>query len=76
MIQDNTGFTINSIMGNSNLSGVYSHELHHLWQQRAMLKHYYFNYALNGLTSLMFKGDFINRFNVYEDIANNKFFWH
>ena len=76
IIQDNTGFTINSIMGNSNLSGVYSHELHHLWQQRAMLKHFYYNYVLNGLTSLMFKGDFINRYNVYEDIANNKLFWH
>ena len=75
MVHDDTGLTLNSIMGNSNLLGVYSHELHHLWQQRAMLKLFYFNYIFNGITSLFYGGDFINRYNVYEDIANNKLFW-
>ena len=76
MVQRYAGLTINSVLGNSNLGGVFSHELHHLWQERAMLKNFYLNYLFNGIVSLAHGGDFIKTMNLYEDIANNQLFWH
>ena len=60
---------------NSNLQEIYSHELHHLWQERAMLKNFYMNYVFNGLTSLLHGGNFISKYNAFEDIPNNGVFW-
>ena len=70
-----SGLTINAILGSSLLNDVYSHELYHLWQERAMLSSYYFNYGLNGITSLIHKGNFINYYNIYEEIPNKSLWW-
>ena len=44
---------------NSDYSEMYSHELHHLWQSRAMCNTFLRNYIAHGLTSLIGRGNFI-----------------
>ena len=71
-----SGFTLNAILGNGRVRELYAHELHHLWQERAMPKFFYYsNYIFNGLSSFIHKGDFFKRYNLYEDIPNNSIFW-
>ena len=66
-----------AVFGNNNLyppteskySDLYSHELHHLWQSRAMGEIFIPNYVAHGLTSLIGRGDFIEKMNFYEQIG-------
>ena len=66
-----------AVFGNNNLyppteskySDLYSHELHHLWQSRAMGVIFIPNYVSHGLTSLIGRGNFIETMNFYEQIG-------
>lgn len=70
-----SGLTIFSVMGNSGLSFLMDHELHHLWQERATLHKFFIQYLLNGIISLFNSGDFFDVYNINEQIPNNDFFW-
>ena len=71
----NSGLTVNAIMGNNFLKGVYNHETYHLWQERAMLHSFYYNYFFNGLTSFIYKGKFVDGYNIYESIPHKSLWW-
>ena len=53
----------------SDSSVLYSHEIHHLWQSRAMCNTFLRNYIAHGLTSLIGRGNFIETMNFYEQIG-------
>lgn len=62
-------------MGNSYLYRAYGHELHHLWHSRAFNDLFLLNYGLQGLNSLLLKGNFIEDMNYYEDFVNYYKWW-
>jgi hypothetical protein len=70
-----SGFSPHVVTGNSNLAGVYSHELHHLWQSRAFNDVYLLNYALQGINAMLMGGRFIEDYNYYEDVAYGEYWW-
>jgi hypothetical protein len=70
-----SGFSPHVITGNSGLAGVYSHELHHLWQSRAFNDVYLLNYALQGINALLTGGGFVTNYNYYEDMAYGEYWW-
>lgn len=47
----------------------YTHELHHLWQSRAMNNLYIPAYSGLGMTALIMKGCFYNEYNFFEQIG-------
>jgi RHS repeat-associated protein len=73
--RQSSGFSPHVITGNSNLAGVYSHELHHLWQSRAFNDVYLLNYALQGINALLMGGKFVEDYNYYEDVAYGEYWW-
>ena len=70
-----SGFGAYSMIGNSNFDMVVQHEIHHLWHSRSMSDLYLFNYFIQGINSLILKGDFINKYNYYEDLPNSYPWW-
>lgn len=64
------GFSPHTVTGNSGLSVVLPHELHHLWQSRALNDLFLLNYGLQGLNALLLKGNFVDERNYYEDFIN------
>lgn len=54
------GFSPHTVTGNSGLSVVLPHELHHLWQSRALNDLFLLNYGLQGLNALLLKGNFVD----------------
>ena len=72
-----SGFSPYTITGNSKLlkSNIYMHELHHLWHSRALSNKYLFNYALNGINSLLLNGAFVTERNYYETFADEYKWW-
>ena len=50
-------------------SDTFLHEIHHLWQSRAMRNSYLQNYIVNGANSLLSGGKFIDHMNYLEQIA-------
>ena len=73
-----TGFSPHIISGNSNLtigSSTYLHEMHHLWQSRAYNNLYLINYALQGVNALLLHGQFVSRYNYYEDFIKKNNWW-
>ena len=69
------GFGAHTVMGNSYLYRAYGHELHHLWHSRAFNDLFLLNYGLQGLNSLLLKGNFIEDMNYYEDFVNYYKWW-
>ena len=69
------GFSPHTVTGNSNLDGVLEHELHHLWQSRALNDLFLLNYGLQGLNALLLKGNFVDKRNYYEDFVNHYSWW-
>jgi hypothetical protein len=70
-----SGFSPHVVTGNSNLSNVYSLELHHLWQSRAFNDVYLLNYGLQGINALLMGGSFLENYNYYEDVAYGEYWW-
>lgn len=70
-----SGFSLHVVTGNSNLSDVYMHELHHLWQSRAFNNLYLMNYGLQGINAILMGGNFLNKYNFYEDVAYGEYWW-
>lgn len=70
------GFSPHTVTGNSGLSDVLRHELHHLWHSRALNDMYLLNYGLQGLNALILKGNFVARKNYYEDFVDNFGWWN
>lgn len=54
---------------------IYPHELHHLWQSRAMGNKFLLHYALQGINSLLRKTSFKSDGNYYEDFIENNKWW-
>lgn len=54
---------------------IYPHELHHLWQSRAMGNKFLLHYALQGINSLLQKKYFTSDGNYYEDFIENNKWW-
>jgi RHS repeat-associated protein len=69
------GFSPHTVTGNSNLDGVLRHEMHHLWQSRAMNDLFLPNYGLQGLNALLLKGKFVKNRNYYEDFVDYYSWW-
>ena len=73
------GFSPHAVTGNINLlaeSGVYLHEIHHLWHSRTLNSMFILNYGLQGMNSLLLGGDFFDKYNYYEDfIKTSKTNW-
>ena len=65
------GFSPHTVTGNSSLSVVLPHELHHLWQSRALNDLFLANYGLQGLYALILKGNFVANKNYYEDFVDS-----
>ena len=72
----NAGFSPHTVTGNSGLSVVLPHELHHLWQSRALNDLFLLNYGLQGLNALLLKGNFVDERNYYEDFVNYYPWWN
>ena len=70
------GFSPHTVTGNSGLSRVLRHELHHLWHSRALNDMYLLNYGLQGLNALILKGNFVAGKNYYEDFVDNFGWWN
>ena len=70
------GFSPHTVTGNSRLSFVLSHELHHLWQSRGMNDMFLLNYGLNGINALLLKGNFVKERNYYEDFVYHYSWWN
>ena len=70
------GFSPHTVIGNSGLSVVLPHELHHLWQSRALNDLFLLNYSLQGLNALLLKGNFVDERNYYEDFVNYYPWWN
>jgi len=65
-----TAFGSYAIFGKSNINlEDYTHELHHLWQSRAMNNLYLPVYGGLGITAIISKGVFYNYNNFYEQIG-------
>ena len=50
-------------------------ELHHLWQSRSFNDSFLLNYGLQGINALLLRGNFVEKYNYYEDfidLPNNK----
>jgi hypothetical protein len=60
------GFGAHTIIGNSDLADVYSHELHHLWQSRSMGDMFILNYLLHGFNAMLNLDFPIDRSNFFE----------
>lgn len=71
----NIGFSPHTVTGNSNLYKLIDHELHHLWQSRALNDMFLLNYGLQGINALLLKGNFVKDRNYYEDFVNNYEWW-
>jgi RHS repeat-associated protein len=69
------GFSPHTVTGNSGLSDVLPHELHHLWQSRTLNDLFLLNYGLQGLNALLLKGNFVDERNYYEDFVNHYPWW-
>ena len=69
------GFSPHTVTGNSSLSVVLPHELHHLWQSRALNDLFLANYGLQGLYALILKGNFVANKNYYEDFVDSYSWW-
>ena len=69
------GFSPHTVTGNNRLSIVLPHELHHLWQSRALNDLFLLNYGLQGLNALLLKGNFVDKRNYYEDFVNYYPWW-
>ena len=69
------GFSPHTVTGNSNLGEVLEHELHHLWQSRALNDLFLANYGLQGLNALLLKGNFVAKKNYYEDFVDSYSWW-
>ena len=69
-----TGFGSFAIFGwegmelNTN-NDIFAHEMHHLWQSRAMGDIWGLNYSAMGLSALISGGNFLEYLNYYEQIA-------
>lgn len=73
-----SGFGAHSVIGNSRLfsaSGLYSHELHHLWQSRSMGDLFLLNYGLQGVNAMLLGGSFLENYNYFEDQAYGEMWW-
>ena len=70
------GFSPHTVTGNSGLSVVLPHELHHLWHSRALNDLFLLNYGLQGLNALLLKGNFVNERNYYEEFVNHYPWWN
>lgn len=70
------GFTLHVVTGNSGLPVLLPHELHHLWQSRALNDLFLLNYGLQGLNALLLKGNFVDERNYYEDFVNYYPWWN
>ena len=70
-----SGFGAHAVIGNSNLSNLYGHELHHLWQSRAFGDMFLLNYGLQGIGAMLMGGSFLSTYNYFEDQANGSFWW-
>jgi len=70
------GFSPHTVTGNNRLSIVLPHELHHLWQSRALNDLFLLNYGLQGLNALLLKGNFVDKRNYYEDFVNYYPWWN
>ena len=72
---NDAGFSPHTVTGNSNLYKLIDHELHHLWQSRALNDMFLLNYGLQGINALLLKGNFVKDRNYYEDFVNNYEWW-
>ena len=70
-----SGFGAHAVIGNSNLSSLYSHELHHLWQSRSMGDMFLLNYGLQGIGAMLMGGSFLGNYNYFETQADTKYWW-
>ncbi len=70
-----SGFGAHAVIGNSNLSKLYGHELHHLWQSRAFGDSYLLNYGLQGIGAMLMGGSFLGQYNYFEQQANGGYWW-
>ncbi|MDR2914064.1 MAG: hypothetical protein LBV74_04425 [Tannerella sp.] len=76
-VEQYAGFGAHVVIGNSNLSKIYGHELTHLWQSRSMGDVFLVNYGLQGLmgalrgTGFMYKGTI----NLFESQAYGAEWW-
>lgn len=65
-----TGFGSYAIFGYEDMSNnTFTHEMHHLWQSRAMNNLFWPTYSALGLSAVLAGGHFINDFNYYEQIG-------
>lgn len=73
-----SGFSPHVVVGNSNLQGVYGHELHHLWQSRSLGDLFLLNYGLQGISGMLmdrnFNG-FIKERNYFETQGYGRVWW-
>ena len=74
-LEYSAGFSPHTVTGNSGLSVVLPHELHHLWQSRALNDLFLVNYGIQGLNALLLKGNFVDERNYYEDFVNYYPWW-
>ena len=70
------GFSPHTVTGNSGLSFVLPHELHHLWHSRTLNDLFLLNYGLQGMNALLLKGNFVDERNYYEDFVNHYPWWN
>lgn len=73
----NSGFGAHAVIGNSNLSEVYGHELTHLWQSRSMGDVFLVNYGLQGLMGALRGTGFMDEgtMNLFESQAYGAEWW-
>lgn len=68
-----TGYGAYAIFGCKNpldtQDDIIVHEIHHLWQSRAMSNSFLLNYGLQGIIAEVMGGDFLDYLNYYEQIA-------
>jgi len=68
--EKDTAFGSYAIFGWENIKDeTYTHEMHHLWQSRAMNNLFWPTYSALGLSAVLAGGHFINDFNYYEQIG-------
>jgi hypothetical protein len=71
-------FGAHSVIGSSNLftqSGLYQHELHHLWQSRGFGDMFIFNYIGQGIGAMLMGGSPLGDYNFFEAQAYGGFWW-
>ena len=67
-----TAIGTHAIIGDINIKDdleTYTHELHHLWQSRAMINQFIPTYIFQGLNAIAMGGNFVDYFNYLEQLS-------